>query len=165
MSKQLSNREAYIKELDKYLEQRKMRKTPERIAILNRLLTFQAHFTIDQLMQAMEQENFHVSLATLYNTVDLLLEAGLVRRHVFEGMLVQYEKAGVAPHSHLICTTCGKIKEVRDNNFVAYMNAKKYTAFNTDHYSLYVYGTCSTCARRQKKRSTDSVAPKGGKNR
>ena len=82
----------------------------------------------------------------------LVVEAQLVRRHVFEGLQVQYEKAGATPHSHLICTSCGKVKEVRDANFIAYMNARKFTAFTTNFYSLYVYGTCSTCARRMKKR-------------
>jgi Fur family ferric uptake transcriptional regulator len=103
-------------------------------------------------MQSMEEDSFHVSRATLYNTIQLLVEAQLVRRHVFEGLQVQYEKAGATPHSHLICTSCGKVKEVRDANFISYMNARKFTAFTTDFYSLYVYGTCSTCARKMKKR-------------
>ena len=92
-----------------------------------------------------------MSRATLYNTIHLLVEAQLVRRHVFDGLQVQYEKAGNTPHSHLICTSCGKLKEVRDPNFIAFMNARKFTAFTTDYYSLYVYGTCSTCARKHKR--------------
>ena len=106
------------------------------------------------LMQAMEQDSYHVSRATLYNTLQLLVEARLVRRHVFEGIQVQYEKAGNTPHSHLICTRCGKVKEVRDANFIAFMNARKFTAFTADYYSLYVYGTCSTCARKLKKQKS-----------
>lgn len=149
---ELINRDAYIKKFDRFLDEKKMRKTPERFAILKRILSFQSHFTIEALMQSMEEDSFHVSRATLYNTIQLLVEAQLVRRHVFEGLQVQYEKAGTTPHSHLICTHCGKVKEVRDANFIAYMNARKFTAFTTDFYSLYVYGTCSTCARKMKKR-------------
>ena len=149
---ELLNREAYIKRFDRFLDEKKMRKTPERFAILKRILAFQSHFTIETLMQSMEEESFYVSRATLYNTIQLLVEAQLVRRHVFEGLQVQYEKAGATPHSHLICRRCGKVKEVRDPNFIAFMNARKFTAFTTDFYSLYVYGTCSTCARKMKRR-------------
>lgn len=148
---ELTNRDAYVKRFDQFLDEKKMRKTPERFAILRRILTFQSHFTIESLMQSMEQDSFHVSRATLYNTIQLLVEAQLVRRHVFDGLQVQYEKAGNTPHSHLICTSCGKLKEVRDPNFIAFMNARKFTAFTTDYYSLYVYGTCSTCARKHKR--------------
>ena len=149
---ELISRDAYVKRFDRFLDEKKMRMTPERFAILRRILAFQSHFTIETLMQSMEEESFHVSRATLYNTIQLLVEAQLVRRHVFEGLQVQYEKAGATPHSHLICTSCGKVKEVRDPNFIAYMNARKFTAFTTDFYSLYVYGTCSTCARKMKRR-------------
>ena len=150
----LLNRDAYVKRFEQFLDVKKMRKTPERFAILRCLLAFQSHFTIEQLAQSLELQTYHVSRATLYNTLQLMIEARLVRRHVFEGLPVQYEKAGNTPHSHLICTHCGKLKEVRDNDFIAFMNARKFTAFTADFYMLYVYGTCNTCARKLKKQKT-----------
>lgn len=148
---ELVNREAYLKKFEQFLVKKQLRKTPERFAILRHILSFQSHFTVDELMNEMEADVFHVSRATLYNTVQLLVEAQLLRRHVFDGIQVQYEKAGASPHSHLICTSCGKLKEVRDTNFITFMNTRKFTAFTPDYYSLYVYGTCSTCARKHKK--------------
>ena len=150
----LMNRDAYVKRFEQFLDVKKMRKTPERFAILRCILAFQSHFTIEQLAQSLELQTYHVSRATLYNTLQLMIEARLVRRHVFEGLPVQYEKAGNTPHSHLICTHCGKLKEVRDNDFIAFMNARKFTAFTADFYMLYVYGTCNTCARKLKKQKT-----------
>ncbi len=150
----LLNRDAYVKRFEQFLDVKKMRKTPERFAILRCILAFQSHFTIEQLAQSLELQTYHVSRATLYNTLQLMIEARLVRRHVFEGLPVQYEKAGNTPHSHLICTHCGKLKEVRDNDFIAFMNARKFTAFTADFYMLYVYGTCNTCARKLKKQKT-----------
>ncbi len=150
----LQNRDAYVKRFEQFLDVKKMRKTPERFAILRCILAFQSHFTIEQLAQSLELQTYHVSRATLYNTLQLMIEARLVRRHVFEGLPVQYEKAGNTPHSHLICTHCGKLKEVRDNDFIAFMNARKFTAFTADFYMLYVYGTCNTCARKLKKQKT-----------
>lgn len=129
-----------------------MRKTPERFAILDRIIDIKGHFTIESLMLEMENSKFIVSRATLYNTIDLLLEAQLIRRHSIDGMPTQYELANTPPHTHLICTVCGKLKEVRDNNFIMFMNTRKYTAFTSRYFSLYVYGTCSTCARKRKRK-------------
>ena len=130
----LLNRDAYVKRFEQFLDVKKMRKTPERFAILRCILAFQSHFTIEQLAQSLELQTYHVSRATLYNTLQLMIEARLVRRHVFEGL--------------------PKLKEVRDNDFIAFMNARKFTAFTADFYMLYVYGTCNTCARKLKKQKT-----------
>lgn len=134
-----------------FLESKKLRKTPERFAIVKHVLAFPGHFTIEMLLKSIEGDTFYVSRATVYNTVSLMVEARMLRRHDIEGLPVQYEQADVPVHSHLVCTTCGKLKEVRDKYFVAFMNTRKYNAFNTSYYSHYVYGTCSTCARKIKK--------------
>lgn len=140
-----------IDKFDEFLKSKKLRKTPERLALLEYIASAPGHFTLDMMQQQVEASGFHVSRATLYNTVNLMVEGRFLTRHDIEGLPVQYELALLPPHSHLICTTCHKLKEVRDNHFVAFMNTRKYTAFTTEYYSLYVYGTCSTCARKKKK--------------
>lgn len=139
-----------VQQFSDYLDAHGMRKTTERYAILNHILNINGHFTIEDLQQIINDDGFRVSRSTVYNTVELLMDAKMLRRHVFEGMQAQYERINL-PHTHLICTTCGKVKEVRDTNFAAFMNARRFPAFNTDHFSLYVYGTCSTCARKLKR--------------
>ena len=139
-----------VRKFSDYLDAHRMRKTTERYAILNRILEITGHFTIEALQQLLDGDGFMVSRSTVYNTVELLMDAKILRRHVFEGMQAQYERITL-PHTHLICTTCGKVKEVKDTNFAAFMNARRFNAFNADHYSLYVYGTCSTCARKKKR--------------
>ena len=139
-----------VRKFSDYLDAHGMRKTTERYAILNRILNITGHFTIEELQQMLDEDGFRVSRSTVYNTVELLMEAEMLRRHVFEGMQAQYERITL-PHTHLVCTTCGKVKEVRDPNFAAFMNARRFNAFNADHYSIYVYGTCSTCARKSKR--------------
>ncbi len=141
-----------VRKFNEFLDSHGMRRTTERYAILNHIMAINGHFTIEELQQMIEADGFRVSRSTLYNTVELLMEAKMLRRHVFEGMQAQYERITL-PHTHLICTTCGKVKEVKDPNFAAFMNARRFNAFNTDHYSLYVYGTCSTCARKSKRAS------------
>lgn len=144
-----------IRKFSEYLDQHGMRKTTERYAILDHIMNINGHFTIEELQQMIDGDGFRVSRSTVYNTVELLIEAKMLRRHVFEGMQAQYERI-TSPHTHLICTNCGKVKEVRDINFAAFMNARRFNAFNTDHYSLYVYGTCSTCARKLKRIKNDN---------
>ena len=145
-----------VRKFNDYLDAHGMRKTTERYAILHRIMNANGHFTIEELQQMIDEDGFRVSRSTVYNTVELLIEAKMLRRHMFEGMQAQYERITL-PHTHLICTNCGKVKEVRDPNFAAFMNARRFNAFNTDHYSLYVYGTCSTCARKLKRVKTEIV--------
>ena len=152
-----------VRKFNEFLDSRGMRRTTERYAILNRIMSINGHFTIEELQQLIEGDGFRVSRSTVYNTVELLMEAKMLRRHVFEGMQAQYERITL-PHIHLICTICGKVKEVKDTNFAAFMNARRFNAFNTDHYSLYVYGTCSTCARKLK-RTRQAVKEKDDKNK
>ena len=145
---------ACVKRFSAFLEQNKLRKTPERMAILNCILKINSLFTIDRLFQLMDKTDYHVSRATVYNTIDLLSQCGIIRRHVFEGMQPQYERITASTRGYLVCTVCGKAKDVRDNDFIAFMNAhKKISSFTMSHYSLYMYGTCGACARKLKKNS------------
>lgn len=144
-----------VRKFSDYLDEHGMRKTTERYAILYRIMNINGHFTIEELQRMIDEDGFRVSRSTVYNTIELLIEAKMLRRHVFEGMQAQYERITL-PHTHLICTTCGKVKEVKDTNFAAFMNARRFNAFNTDHYSLYVYGTCSTCARKLKRSKNEN---------
>ncbi|MEF9924601.1 MAG: transcriptional repressor [Muribaculaceae bacterium] len=137
-----------------YLEGKKLRKTPERFAILDKIFSINDHFDVESLYSFLEGDFYHVSRATVYNTIDLLCDCGLVRKHQFGNQQAQYEKVGGAVnHHHLICTECGKIKEVKDSEILGYMNSQKYPAFTTSYFSLYVYGLCNNCLRKMKRKN------------
>lgn len=74
-----------------YLTEKKLRKTEERYAIFKEICAFPGHFDVCMLSDRLEQDNFHVSKATLYNTLDVLVDAGLVVRHQITVQSVQYE--------------------------------------------------------------------------
>ncbi len=129
----------------KYLSEHQHRKTPERYAILEQIYTYVGHFNADLLYNSMREE-YRVSLATVYNTLELLLEADLIVKHQMGGQFAQYEKKfGNNIHNHLICTNCGKVKEFQDKQIRTCIQSKKFSLFEVSHYSLYLFGLCSKC--------------------
>ena len=136
-----------------YLCSKKLRRTPERYAILDQVCELSEHFYVDSLHAKLEQEGFHVSKATVYNTMDLLVDCGLVRKHQFNNQPAQYERvSGPGNHHHLICTQCGKVKEVKDPELMKAMDSRRYPTFNAAYFAIYVYGVCSRCQRKNKKK-------------
>lgn len=142
---------------EEYLQSHRQRKTPERFAILEAVYSFSGHFTLEELLKRMiEERHFIVSRATVYNTINILTDAGVVVRHRLGGT-AEYEKAvGMADsHFHLICSKCGAMKEFHDEKLLRSLSEIRVGKFTVDSYTLYVHGICAKCAsvmKRKKKR-------------
>jgi len=142
--------ERYIKarsNFQHYLETNKNRKTPERFAILEEIYLNQHHFDAEALYIKMKQNAYRVSRATIYNTLDILVECGLIKAHQFGINKTLFERSyGFEDHDHLICTSCGKIVEFQDTRLNTTVSDQcEASEFTKEHYALNIYGKCESC--------------------
>lgn len=137
-----------IKEvLRQYLKDKGLRNTRERYTILEEIYNYDQHFNVDDLYLLMIQRKYHISKATIYNTIEVFLDAGLIRRHQF-GDGATYEKSYFdKQHDHLVLYKSNSDKEIAEiiefcDPRIQAIKESIENAFNVkiDNHTLYFFG-------------------------
>ncbi|MBV9803913.1 MAG: transcriptional repressor [Solirubrobacterales bacterium] len=128
------------------LRERHLRVTPQRIVIHRALCAQSQHLTADQVLARVSETLPGTSLPTVYSTLELLEELGLVRRVGTGNSAVVFDSR-VEPHAHTVCRRCGAMADLEGTAAPDDALARAGAAgFVADHAQLVVWGLCSACA-------------------
>jgi Fe2+ or Zn2+ uptake regulation protein len=135
------------KTVDAGLLQSRYRLTKQRAAVL-RALGDGTHLSAETILERVRSEMPAVSLGTIYRTLDILREIGLVQIFSFAGSAARYE-AALEKHHHILCTSCKALTNVRADGLteIAHEIARR-ERFNNIDYALTIVGRCSDCTKR-----------------
>jgi Fur family ferric uptake transcriptional regulator len=136
-----------------YLKKKGLRQTPERFRVFDEVYSSDDHFDADELFVRLNARDVHVSRATVYNSLELLMECNLVVRHQFGNKQAKYERSfSYWQHDHLICMDCNELFEFCDPRIQAIQEmVSEIFDFEIAHHSLHMYGHCrkEACPNRK----------------
>ena len=119
--------------------------TAQRIAICNWLLDTNTHPTATSVYEAIQDDFPTMSLATVYNTLSLLEDVGLLHKVArAEDGSVRYDHA-TTPHINLVCTRCGKIIDLHNLDLTPLARSSATLGFRLQNSNLTAYGLCADC--------------------
>ena len=156
------DQERLRQELNDYMLKRGLRSTEQRRLIIDTFFDVHEHITIDSLLKLVRAVDARVGYATVYRTMKLLSESGVVQEHKFGDGFTRYELSDEdAHHDHLVCLECGKIIEFEEPQIEALQEriAKRY-GFLVRAHKHEMYGLCADC-QKPKSGRTAPRAPKG----
>ncbi len=138
--------------LNVYLEQKQMRKTPERYEVLKVVESMGKIFTVEDISVKMEKDSsFQVSRATLFNTMDLFCDAGILIRHALQHAAHYERRQGRMQRAYLVCQHCNSIKAITQTPVVAVHRQSGFTVRDTIIYMNGLCRKCETALKKQKK--------------
>jgi Fe2+ or Zn2+ uptake regulation protein len=133
-------------ELTGLLHRRGQRATPQRNVILRELRRRAHHATADEIRRAVCDELPGTSTPTVYATLELLVELGLVRR-IDTGVRAALYDARAEPHQHMVCRRCNRVDDLDLGIDAApVVRAASATGFRADAVELVIAGVCAECA-------------------
>jgi Fur family ferric uptake transcriptional regulator len=137
-----------------FLRDRNLPVTHQRLAIAEVLLRADRHLSAEEVEHAARANGALVGTATVYRTLDVLLESGLVVERDFGEGFKRFEPARDTPHhEHLVCSSCGRVVEFRDERLerMTTIHAEAH-GYARQRHRLVIHGICGDCQRGRKSR-------------
>jgi Fur family ferric uptake transcriptional regulator len=138
------------KVFEEYLKTHEGRYTAQKKAIVDAIFKVKHHFEVEIFIDTLRAKDNQFSRATVYRTIKQLLDAGLLQKIATRDGKVYYERSVPENHhDHLICNSCGKILEIKENIIETYLDeicAK--IGFYPEYRSLHIYGQCEKCHKK-----------------
>jgi Fur family ferric uptake transcriptional regulator len=141
--------EPVVERFRAYLRDHNLPVTPQRLAIADVLLASDRHLSAEEVAGELRARGTKAGTATVYRTIDVLVESGLVVERDFGEGFRRFEPARDVPqHEHLLCTACGRVEEFRDERLDR-MTAlvAESRGFARQKHRLVIYGVCRACRR------------------
>lgn len=130
--------------LKKFLKNGKNRITPERFEVMDSALEYNGHFGADDLYIIMKNKKSRVSRATVYKTLELLVQCDLLSKRNFGDNMTRYESSFKRQsHDHLICMDCGRIVEFTNSSLEEIpQELSDKLGFTFENYSFNIFARC-----------------------
>lgn len=141
-----------LEKLNLYLSHHQLKSTKQREVILEVLYAHKDHhISLDKTWEEARKINPQIGYATVYRTLMLLVEAGLVQQRHFTSGQSLFELSTDDHHDHLICTECGKIQEF-ENDTIESLQQKvaKQFRFQLTSHKMELYGLCPQCQNKNR---------------
>lgn len=131
------------------LRNRGFKVTPQRLAIYKILFEERDHPTAEMIFEKLQTKYPTMSLATVYKTIEVFRDMGLVHSLNVGEDKARYE-ANIAPHIHMVCDDCGEIMDVFDAEIKCLQDfAAEKSGYKIDECQMYFHGACPTCVKKK----------------
>jgi Fur family peroxide stress response transcriptional regulator len=127
-----------------------MNLTPQRVVIYRALLESEDHPSPEVLRDRVKEQLPAVSLATIYKTLDVLVDLGLASEFAATGNTKRYD-GNMGPHHHLVCESCGRVEDYEDDKLAKLSLPKGLNGFAPKYLSIHIHGLCSSCRNHPRK--------------
>ncbi|MHB1313736.1 MAG: Fur family transcriptional regulator [Gemmatimonadaceae bacterium] len=141
--------DAVVERFCAFLRGRKLPVTSQRLAIAHLMLHARDHLSAEDVTGRVQEQGHKAGLATVYRTIDLLVESKLLVERDFGEGFRRFEPARDVPqHEHMLCKVCGAVDEFHDERIIEITKAVAQSrGFSRDRHRLVIHGTCRNCQR------------------
>ena len=142
------------KRFQSFLEEKKLKKTSQRAVVWETLLESDDHPSVEEIRDRLREGGHRVGLSTIYRTLKILLDSGMIRQARLEGTTRYEPLIGQPNHIHFICNGCGKTEEFPSRTLERLIREETTRHLFQQRYSRYaIFGLCRECAGKEARES------------